>query len=298
MTRESKPPAAVETRRPIVSEEAATDTPKSGRASPRMATASPFPRPGFLEHATGQRSPDDDCDEGVPDHGICRTIAQSPGVKGPVPGDVDDYFNRSNKDSPGVKMAWWGDLDTVVACKCWMEERDKARLVDIKKTLVSTLEHKASTPFTSLWLAAFSLFVLKDYELCSRVLDELDEVSLSLDAVFLRFAIHQKMMQTVKSNNLGNEMTAIGLMEASKEQENASNYHSEAVRQLRLFWRDVASGKDSSNTTSRISAFFTACEKATVHHTRAMQHIQHTATYTHHATHTPHYPDDVSGCIW
>mmetsp|Transcript_28614 Transcript_28614/g.65916 ORF Transcript_28614/g.65916 Transcript_28614/m.65916 type:complete len:2199 (+) Transcript_28614:31-6627(+) len=218
-------------------------------------------RQGFLDSPTASSNP---AAIGLPtplDHGIDPKVVETPGVRGVAASTLGDSFFS---DRGGPDGMWWCDLDAVVAVRHLIAagNHSLADLEKIKKILVGTLERETSATYTALWLAAFSLFVLRDYVLCSQILDKLEDSKLMFEAVFLRFAIRKKMMQVMKSPTLGSEMTAIGMMEVSKEQENAVRYHTDAVHHLHLFWRDVSLGRDSLLISGRLDSFFRSCDRA------------------------------------
>jgi len=231
-------------------------SPRSGLAGSRGRSPGPMTIPRLHSQAGSEQQ------LFAEPHGIDKAIVDSLGIRGVSQATVTEDFFTATADQK--HSFFWSDTDAVVACRALLQNHSKEDLHTVKTVLVATLEQEPQALYTGLWLSALVLLVLRDLGLATSLLDALDKLSpgLKLDVWYLRFAIRSMMGQVMKSSVLGSNMTAIGMMEITKEQENAVNFHHDAVRNLRLFWRDAATGRDSLYICSRIDNFFSSCDKA------------------------------------
>jgi hypothetical protein len=141
--------------------------------------------------------------------------------------------------------------DALTAAKFILARRNKEDQDFIEHLVYASIADFNGAPALCAWIVAFICFARENTDLVFTLLDQAKRLSLPLDIQFLLFALRQKQIQGIKSANVGGDLvSAIGLIELTKEQEAASTHHLDSIRHLRKFWAVLSAQKDSADPSA------------------------------------------------
>ena len=160
------------------------------------------------------------------------------------------------------KSPFFQAIDAVAAAKVLLWRKKRGELVNIKSLLRTSMVQHGKSDSVALFSLCFVYYIEEDIDRVTHMLDSVKDLNLSLTNEFLKFSISRSLIQRYKSTHVGGMVSAIGLLEFTKVQDEASRLHRSCLRTLRSFWRSAGSGQDVSVLSDHLKEFLSCYQTA------------------------------------
>lgn len=160
------------------------------------------------------------------------------------------------------QSAFFQAIDAVAAAKVLLWRKSRGELSKIKSLLRTSMIQHGKSDSVALFSLCFVYYIEEDIDRVTLMLDSIKDLNLSLPNEFLKFSISRSLIQRYKSTHVGGMVSAIGLLEFTKVQDEAARLHRSCLRTLRSFWRSAGSGQDVSVLSDHLKEFLSCYQTA------------------------------------